>query len=302
MELTPNYYDKFCCIKDRCKHNCCIGWEIEVDEDTLECYQSLDSDLGERIRRSIEGEPPRFILQPGDRCPFLNEQGLCEIICEYGEDALCDICTLHPRFRNFFDSFTETGLGLCCEEAARIILTGEEPFSIPHPEECSEVEAVFLARRQRIFEILQEREKTMGERFSYLAETMGFSFDFSFEELKQTYLSLERMDEHWTKVLEGLEGFSFDGRIFEDMEFQKPLEQLAVYFIFRHLTDALWDGGYVSRVRFALMSCFFIGALWEKSRQETGGIHWESLIDLARMYSAEIEYSEENTARLLNIE
>ncbi len=298
MEITPNYYDKFRCIADQCKHTCCIGWEIEVDEDTLELYQSLNTPFGERICKSIEGTPPHFILQPGERCPFLNEGGLCDIICECGEDALCEICTLHPRFRNFFVSFTETGLGLCCEAAARIILTEEEPFSIPFPEECSPEEEQFLAGRQRIFEILQEREMSIKERYATLAERFGISFDFSLEELQKTYLSLERLDQEWTKVLENLEGFVFDGRIFEEEEFQIPLEQLAVYFIFRHLTDALWNGEYCARVQFVLQSCYMIGALWEKSRQDTGTITLETMTNLARMYSAEVEYSEENLERL----
>ncbi len=304
QEIVPNYYHKFQCIADRCNHNCCIGWEIEIDEDTLEYYRTMNTSLGERLRRSIEGDPAHFILVPGDRCPFLNEKGLCDIICEQGEDALCDICTLHPRFRNFFGSFTETGLGLCCEEAARIILTEEEPFSIPYPTgvELSNEEEIFLARRQKLFEVLWEREKTVQERFSHLGEMLGFSFDFSLEELRKTYLSLERLDESWTRVLEKLEGFAFEGRIFSMAEFQKPLEQLAVYFIFRHLTDALWDGKYVARVRFALMSCYLMGAIWEKCWQDKEEIPWETLIELARMYSAEIEYSEENTARLLNME
>ena len=41
-EVFPNYYKKFKCIKDKCKHNCCIGWEIDIDEDTMDLYNSLD--------------------------------------------------------------------------------------------------------------------------------------------------------------------------------------------------------------------------------------------------------------------
>ena len=37
-EVFPNYYKKFKCIADKCKHNCCIGWEIDIDNDTLEFY------------------------------------------------------------------------------------------------------------------------------------------------------------------------------------------------------------------------------------------------------------------------
>ncbi|MBR5808788.1 MAG: flagellin lysine-N-methylase, partial [Clostridia bacterium] len=108
-EAVPNYYHKFKCIQDKCKHNCCIGWEIDIDDDTLMLYESLDTPLGEKIRSNITGDVPHFKLAAGERCPFLMDSGLCEIIAEYGEDAICDICYLHPRFKNFYSDFTETG-------------------------------------------------------------------------------------------------------------------------------------------------------------------------------------------------
>lgn len=299
-EITPNYYHKFKCIADKCNHSCCIGWEIEIDAETAERYRRMDTPLGERIRKNIEGEPPHFILGAGERCPFLNKQGLCDMITEAGEEILCEICTLHPRFRNFYEGFYETGLGLCCEEAARLILTEREPFSISVPEEgLTEEEQVFFGIRERMLGILQNREESVGTRFSRLADLLGFSFDFPLEELRERYLSLERLDDTWTEILNGIRDFSFDRKIFEEEAVQIPMEQLAVYFIFRHLTDAIWDGDYVNRVRFALMSCFLLGALWEKDRLEKDYIHMDACIDYVRMYSAEVEYSEENLEALL---
>ena len=48
MELhVPHYYDKFVCIADKCIDNCCFGgWEINIDEDTVHYYQSLNSPFG----------------------------------------------------------------------------------------------------------------------------------------------------------------------------------------------------------------------------------------------------------------
>ena len=97
-EVFPNYYNKFKCIADKCKHNCCIGWEIDIDEDTMDSYDCLDNDFGKKIRECIEGEEPHFVMKDDGRCPFLNDKGLCDIIIEYGDGAICDICYLHPRF------------------------------------------------------------------------------------------------------------------------------------------------------------------------------------------------------------
>ena len=32
---TPDFYRDFHCIADRCSDSCCIGWEIDIDPDTL---------------------------------------------------------------------------------------------------------------------------------------------------------------------------------------------------------------------------------------------------------------------------
>ena len=68
---------------------------------------------------------------------------------------------------NFYEDFTETGLGLCCEEAARIILTEEEKFSVPIIKDDE-----FFKQRQEIFDILQNRDVTVLERFKTLAEVL----------------------------------------------------------------------------------------------------------------------------------
>ena len=31
---VPFYYKEFHCIADACKDSCCIGWEIDIDEET----------------------------------------------------------------------------------------------------------------------------------------------------------------------------------------------------------------------------------------------------------------------------
>ncbi len=51
MELhVPHYYDKFVCIADKCIDNCCFGgWEINIDEETVHYYQSLNSPFGKEI-------------------------------------------------------------------------------------------------------------------------------------------------------------------------------------------------------------------------------------------------------------
>ena len=120
---VPNYYKNFRCIAGACKHSCCIGWEIDIDEDTLEVYKNVGGCFGKRLNESISpGEDTHFILAENERCPFLNDENLCDIYIELGEDNLCQICSDHPRFRNFYSDRIEMGLGLCCEAATDLIL------------------------------------------------------------------------------------------------------------------------------------------------------------------------------------
>lgn len=296
-EAVPNYYHKFRCIADKCKHNCCIGWEIDIDDDTMMLYENLNTPLGEKIRANIEGSIPHFRLSDGDRCPMLLENGLCEIIAEYGEDAICDICYLHPRFKNFYSDFTETGLGLACEEVARIVLFEKEKFSVKIPDDVKliEKEKDFFAKRKEILDILTDRSICIYDRLSCLAEKFGQKFQFSQDELIEKYKSLEILDSAWLDEIDKINGIKFDGGIFRIDEYQIVFEQLAVYFIFRHLSCGIEDGTFEKPVKFALISCYLIGALFECNMPITK----EKMVDIVRMYSSEIEYALENTEGIM---
>ena len=47
--IKPNFYDAFHCTAAACSDTCCAGWEIDVDPDTVEYYENLEGELGERL-------------------------------------------------------------------------------------------------------------------------------------------------------------------------------------------------------------------------------------------------------------
>ncbi len=269
--ITPDYYQNFKCIADRCRHSCCIGWEIGIDPLSLERYQRLPS-----IRKHIADGS--FVLDDGERCPFLNEQGLCRIILEHGEEALCQICADHPRFRNFYSDRIEMGLGLCCEAAAELILSQKEPMTLPaYAGSSTAEEQAFFDFRRKVFALLQDRSRSIEERLSEIAV-------FDTEQWISVYRKLERLDPAWDAILTASPAQREEDEI--------ALEQLAVCFVYRHLADALEDGRLRERLLFAVLSVQMLRRLYAANPQI-------SLAELARMYSAEIEYSEENTEMLL---
>ena len=174
----PVYCQNFKCIADKCKDNCCIGWEIDVDASTAEYYKSVKGNFGDKLRNNIEkGEVCSFKLN-GERCPFLNENNLCEIIINLGEDKLCQICNDHPRFFEWYSDIKEGGIGLCCEEAARLIVPCREKFSTYDiscdDDGCDDYnEALYdmlIFARSEIIRMLEDESLSLKMRFSSIIQ------------------------------------------------------------------------------------------------------------------------------------
>ena len=79
---VPSYYKEFRCIADKCKDSCCIGWGIDIDEDTRAYYSGIEGTFGKRLRDALETDEEGvvgFKLREDGWCPFLNEKGRCNI-------------------------------------------------------------------------------------------------------------------------------------------------------------------------------------------------------------------------------
>ena len=300
--IAPDYYEDFSCIAGECKHSCCVGWEIDIDEETLACYEAVDGAFGERLRAGIERteEGACFRLCEDERCPFLNEQGLCDIILTLGEESLSQICTDHPRFCSFYSDRTEIGLGLCCEEAGRLILSREEKMKLVvlqddgAEEPLSWEEDRLFRIRNQLFDLAQDREKSISERLQELLDAFGIVSRKNFSEWVNIFLSLEIMDEAWAELLTSAK--DFDGEDSMD-EWNVAWEQLLCYFLYRHVSETQANLG--ERVFFSVLCVLMIRRLFAYLRERDGDADMGELIELCRMYSCEIEYSEENTEALM---
>ena len=305
---APDYYKKFHCIADRCKHSCCIGWDVYLDEDTLEKYARMEGELGDEIRTALcqKEDGVCFEMCEGGRCPFLNKRGLCRIILEKGEDSISEICREHPRFYNCFSDRVEVGLGLSCEEAARIILseTDVPPLTVIEEddepeEELWEEEAFVLEKRAQLFALLQDRSRPLTRRTAdILAESGAMLHQKRGAEWAECLRSLERLDPAWEDALDLL------AHTDRDLPLSIPdtaFENLLHYFLYRHCSPATDEADLSARVAFSCLSLLIIRRLCSAKVAECGTCSFDDLCDFARMYSAEIEYSEENTQRLIDL-
>ena len=296
--IAPSYYKKFKCIADKCKHSCCVGWEIDVDEKTDEYYKTVGGELGKRLSQNIDRstEPSHFKLSADERCPFLNRNGLCDIISALGEGALCQICADHPRYRNFYSDRTEIGLGLCCEAAAELILKTEEKTTLEvlsddgEDDETDIEDEIFYGVREKIFSIVQNRGKRMKDRIDDLICEFDLSMpERSPSEWASDFLTLEMLDSAWGIMLERLKEYTYLPQYENEVE----CEQLLIYFIYRQLADGIYDGRLNERIKLAILSLNMILSISEACKMP--------LFEVARAYSSEIEYSEENIETLLDI-
>jgi len=292
---APSYYRSFTCIADRCKHSCCVGWEIDVDPDTMEAYAALRDGYGKSILRTIEeGETPHFRLCEGERCPHLNDKGLCKIILHLGKELLCEICREHPRFYHDTPQGREVGLGMACEEACRLILSSPDYASIlPVGEtegECEALDFDAIAHRDAMLRILSDATHSYRERKETLCARYAVRLSLLSEaEALALLSSLEYLDpDHRERFLCYAESADEKG-LDEQM-----LERALAYFIFRHVSVA----GDETEARAALCFSLFCKQLLASLARAEGAADRDGMVELARTLSEEIEYSEENTEKI----
>lgn len=325
----PAYYRNFRCSAGKCTDSCCMHWEIDIDEKSLEKYKSCNGVLSDRLRAAVAEEDgtAHFILGEDERCPFLNENNLCDIILNMGKESLCYICATHPRFVFRFGGREEWGVGLCCEEAAKLILNPAENDRIICIGETSDDTAEDFELADCIPDILRARDALLANSALYSAawnrnadnahsEALRFNRRFfsqkNIRALTECFLSLEALSDRWTEALQYIhDNAQLIMKRRADFLKAQPeaptqYERLFRYFIFRHFMKLLEDCfdeddlAYCVNLKLmlALRSVCFIELLdvaaWQKNKAFTA----EDQINICKLFSQEIEYSAESTEAL----
>jgi lysine-N-methylase len=314
-----------------------------VDEDTYQAYQQVPPPFGQRLREQIVTEADgthHFRLGPGDRCPFWNDQHLCDIYATLGEPYLCAICDQHPRFHNEFANLHEMGFGLCCEEASRMLFRCPEPLTLlevrqDDPEEEPDGSLTLLLDiRTQCFHLLQDRSQPLGQRLTtllfwadkvqawcdqggagelprpeYCRPAALSSQDAVLPDLLDFFHGLESSGPEWDHALQGTTAACGQpDAATQWAAFRTALapsqwcyEHLAFYFLYRYLLYAAEDGDLLSRVKLSVVAVLLVQAMDFARWQSRGGRYLPSdRIDTTRVLSKELEYSEENLAALLD--
>lgn len=177
----PQYYDNFTCIADRCPATCCAGWQIVIDEKSLEKYNHVQGEFGIRLQKSIDWEEGVF-HQYNRRCAFLNKENLCDLYRKLGAESLCDTCRLYPRHVEEFEEVREFSLSLSCPVAAEMILGQKEPVHFLEEadealeeEDYEDFDSILYdwleEAREVLFGILQNRKLSIATRMALILNT-----------------------------------------------------------------------------------------------------------------------------------
>ena len=166
--------------------------------------------------------------------------------------------------------------------------------------------------RENFLSILQNEEIPLGERLKKLLEIsvaeQGITYSAetgTFADILQFLRTLEPISELWHPTLlaaeEKLAEISARKADFlqENPYISGFLRNIAVYFLWRYLLKGVFDGDFLSRTVLAVVSVIINAVLWA-SKWLDNGISPEDCIEIAKNYSKEIEYNEENLEAFLD--
>ena len=206
MQYTvPDYYGKFSCIADACPDTCCAGWQIVIDERTLEKYKKENPPFGNRLQNEINWSEGVF-QQYNGRCAFLDSENLCDIYSEIGKDKLCRTCRTYPRHIEEFEGTREISLSMSCPEVARLILQNKDCVTFldkeirGKEEEYEDFDYLLHTKlvdsREFLIQIMQKREWDSKIR---MAVIMGFAHDMQGRIRRNEIFSIDALIEKYVK-------------------------------------------------------------------------------------------------------
>ena len=115
-EIKTDYYDSFTCIADKCSFTCCQEWKIAVDDDTYIKWKHLS------LTKQNNNYLDQYVKQKDGTCVIaLNEQKLCNLVLNFGDEVLSETCTIFPRQIHEFADRKEYSLVSCCPEVVDLM-------------------------------------------------------------------------------------------------------------------------------------------------------------------------------------
>lgn len=193
--VRPDYYKKFQCIADKCTITCCQEWKIGVDNETNRKWKKLlpPDTVGDKKKNlsayTVKKDGMRVIvLDEKLRCPFLNEEKLCRLVCTYTDRVLSDTCTQFPREVHRFSTYEEETLMPCCPAVIDIWKDAEK---IVFPKVDREYKNLLFVIREHMMELLEDSTQRLEDQLKQ-------GFYILLELNKQDSLTMQLINEYFS--------------------------------------------------------------------------------------------------------
>lgn len=264
--VKPTFYKNFMCIAGDCPDSCCQGWEVDADSDSLEYYKTLDNSL--EIKKRIdfvlskdEFDNTIFTLAPKKRCPFLNDENLCDMHIAIGGEHTPYTCRTFPRFIYDFGATREIGISFSCPVASDMMYNTESfdfetdiNSDLPTLNDI-DAEKYFLLYKGRTeaYKIAKDKNKSIRERLNdlldlgVLLQEKLFPYDEGGDDIAffDVFKNPELINPEWK---EKVENFSL-----KQVSDTQSNENILMYFLYKYLMQAVYDDDALSKIKMAVL-------------------------------------------------
>lgn len=264
--VKPTFYKTFKCIAGDCPDSCCQGWEVDADSDSLEYYKTLDNSL--EIKKRIDSVLSKdefdntiFTLAPKKRCPFLNDENLCDMHIAIGGEHTPYICRTFPRFIYDFGATREIGISFSCPVASDMMYNTESfdfetdvNSDLPTLNDI-DAEKYFLLYKGRAeaYKIAKDKNKSIRERLNdlldlgVLLQEKLFPYDEGGDDIAffDVFKNPELINPEWK---EKVENFSL-----KQVSDTQSNENILMYFLYKYLMQAVYDDDVLSKIKMAVL-------------------------------------------------
>lgn len=295
--VKPTFYKNFKCIAGDCPDSCCQGWEVDADSDSLEYYKTLDNSL--EIKKRIDSVLSKdefdntiFTLAPKKRCPFLNDENLCDMHIAIGGEHTPYTCRTFPRFIYDFGATREIGISFSCPVASDMMYNTESfdfetdvNSDLPTLNDI-DAEKYFLLYKGRAeaYKIAKDKNKSIRERLNdlldlgVLLQEKLFPYDEGGDDIAffDVFKNPELINPEWK---EKVENFSL-----KQVSDSQCNENILMYFLYKYLMQAVYDDDALSKIKMAVLGVLINTYFGEDS--------WT-----VHLWSKETEYSQYNMDR-----
>ena len=251
----------FSCLAGRCNYTCCAGWRILVDNEAYRRFSGIqDKALRDGILSNIyEADGKKYFSTRSDgRCSMLDDDGLCHIQRNAGEEMLCNTCRKFPRLVSKHNGLLWVSMAASCPVTADYIVNKEIEFymtGIRTAKDYIHMYKLFMDIADNVLEVIIESREIV-----YLKGC----FDY-FEDEKSVEKIVSQFGE-------------FD-QLFK-AKYSRIMDNYLVYRIFsRYLKlPEEEDRGMASQV-FGEMILVYIAAFSRYFTIGSRGINWEEIIN-----------------------